>query len=230
MQPLLNKTLAVINDARLSVRTDLAVVTERLLSISGEDAQTIDRKHQLSVMVRLPVRFMILTNELPQFNESSGALVGRLIVLRQTVSFCGREDTTLTDRLLRELPSILLWAVKGWGRLRERGGFRQPESGKQLVSELDDLASPIGAFLREACVVEPGAEVPIHELFAVWKAWCERKGRKPGNQQTFGRNLRSALPAVDVSQPRIDGKRLRVYAGLRLRRPNEEDAEEDGAP
>jgi len=37
-----NKSLAIISDARLSGRTDQAIVTERLLSISGEDSLTID--------------------------------------------------------------------------------------------------------------------------------------------------------------------------------------------
>ncbi len=76
LQPLLHKRLAIVSDARLSGRTDSAIVTERLLSISGEDAQDIARKYRNSICVRLPVRFMILTNELPRLNDPSGALVG----------------------------------------------------------------------------------------------------------------------------------------------------------
>ena len=62
-----------------------------------------------------------------------------------TQSFFGREDPGLMDKLLRELPGILLWAVQGWQRLRERGRFVQPASGRQFVSDLEDLGSPIGA-------------------------------------------------------------------------------------
>ena len=76
------RRVAVVSDARLSGRTDAAVVVERLLSISGEDAQTIDRKHKAHVTALLPVRFMILTNELPRLSDPSGALAGRLVVLR----------------------------------------------------------------------------------------------------------------------------------------------------
>ena len=71
--PLLGKTLAIISDARLSGRTDAAVVVERLLSISGEDAQTVDRKNLSQVTCKLPGRFAILTNELPRLNDASGA-------------------------------------------------------------------------------------------------------------------------------------------------------------
>jgi putative DNA primase/helicase len=222
MAPLLGKTLAVISDARLSGRSDAAVVVERLLSISGEDAQTVDRKHLSSVTVKLPTRFVVLTNELPRLSDSSGALVGRLIVLRMTRSWFGREDTGLTDRLLSELPGILLWALEGWKRLRERGRFRQPDSGRQLIQDLEDLSSPTGAFVRERCEVGPGFSVPVKDLYGDWKSWCEEKGRDhAGDEASFGRNLRAALPQVNTRQARLGSMRLRFYEGLRLRASDE---------
>src|SRR5262249_36344711 len=46
LQPLVGKRIAVMPDARLACRADqLAALTERLLSISGEDAQTVNRKN-----------------------------------------------------------------------------------------------------------------------------------------------------------------------------------------
>ena len=71
--PLLGKTVAIISDARLSGRADVNAVVERLLSISGEDAQTIDRKNLSQVTCKLPVRFVIMTNELPRLDDPSGA-------------------------------------------------------------------------------------------------------------------------------------------------------------
>jgi putative DNA primase/helicase len=218
LQPLLDKTLAVISDARLSGRTDVAQVVERLLSISGEDPQTVDRKYLPQVTAKLAVRFVILTNELPRLTDASGALVGRLIVLRQTESWYGREDTRLTDKLLGELPGILLWSMAGWKRLRDRGHFVQPPAAAPLIRDLEDLASPIRAFLRECCEVGPGREVHIQELFAGWQTWCGEKGRKDtGTEQTFGRDLRAAVPALNVRQPRGERSRIRVYEGIGLR-------------
>jgi putative DNA primase/helicase len=98
----LGKTLAIISDARLSGRTDQAIVVERLLSISGEDAPTVDRKHRPAVTGKLLSRLMILTNELPRLSDASGALAGRMVVLRLLESFYGREDKDLTDKLLLE--------------------------------------------------------------------------------------------------------------------------------
>jgi P4 family phage/plasmid primase-like protien len=227
--PLLGKSVAIISDARLSGHTDAAVVTERLLSISGEDALTVDRKNLSPVTCQLPVRFVILTNELPRLNDPSGALVGRLIVLRQTESWYGREDITLTAKLLNELPSILGWAIRGYARLREQGHFFQPESGKKLVTDLEDLSSPIGAFIRECCKVGPDCEVLVRDLYERWKNWCGVKGRKePGTEQIFGRDLRAAVPYLDVRQPRSGGGRVRIYEGIRLLTPAEEGEELPG--
>ena len=153
LQPLIGKPLAIISDARLSGKSDAAVVVERLLSITGEDALTIDRKHLPAWTGTLPTKFALISNELPRLSDSSGALAGRLILLQLTRSFYGREDHGLTDLLMTELPGILLWAIEGWRRLRERGHFLQPDSGRQMIEEMEDLASPIGAFLKERCVV-----------------------------------------------------------------------------
>jgi putative DNA primase/helicase len=218
LQPLLGKTVAVISDARLSGRTDAAVVVERLLSISGEDAQTIDRKNLPHVTTKLPIRFVVMTNELPKLNDPSGALVGRLIVERMTRSWYGAEDTGLTDRLFGELPGILLWAMEGWKRLRARGRFLQPASAARLIQDLEDLGSPIGAFVRECCEIEAGHCVLVRDLYDAWKQWCVEKGRKEaGTEQSFGRDLRATLPSLDVRQARVDSVRMREYLGIRLR-------------
>lgn len=119
LQPLIGKTLAIVSDARFHGE-NIATVVERLLCISGEDTLTIDRKHMTSVTMKLPTRFVFLTNEFPRLTDSSGALAGRFVILRLTQSFYGKEDTGLTDRLLNELPGILNWAIEGWrGSLNE---------------------------------------------------------------------------------------------------------------
>jgi putative DNA primase/helicase len=217
--PLLHKTVAIISDARLSGRADSAIITEHLLSISGEDPKTIHRKRLSSVDVtKLLVRFLILTNELPKLKDSSGALAGRFILVKLTKSWYGHENVGLTNTLLKELPSILNWSIEGWHRLRDRGCFIQPETSKDLVNDLRDLSSPVGAFVDDDCVVGSDYEVERSLLFAAWKKWCEKHEEKPGDAGTFGKNLRAAITIGD-SQPRSDGKKVRTYRGLKLKEP-----------
>lgn len=59
LSPWIGRTAAIIGDARLGGRSDIAQIVERLLSISGEDGQTIDRKHRKQWTGRLTTRITI---------------------------------------------------------------------------------------------------------------------------------------------------------------------------
>ena len=205
---------------------DTATIVERLLSISGEDAQTIDRKHLSPVTVKLPTRFILATNEMPRLNDASGALAGRFVVLALTQSFYGREDHSLADKLIRELPSILLWAVEGWKRLQARKRFTAPKSGETIARTLDDLNSPIGQFVRDRCIVATELTVSKAEVYTEWKSWCEESGHVHGSDSHFARNLLACVAGLDAARP-VQGKsRVRVWIGIRLRTYLDDEAEE----
>ena len=218
------KTLAIISDARISGRTDTASVAETLLSISGEDSQTVERKFLPDWNGKLQTRFLILTNELPRITDVSGALAKRFILLALKNSFYGQEDLGLFDRLLPELPGILNWALEGRDRLYARGYFVQPESANELIQEFEDLGSPEATFLHQRTRTEAGATVSQRDLFNAWVQWCGENGRdRPGTSQTFGRNVRAALPWVTTRQLGPRGQQERCWEGLRLNDVSEGD-------
>jgi putative DNA primase/helicase len=214
---LIGKPVSIIGDARQSHRSDWAIALERLLMISGEDAMTIDRKNRPDWTGRLPTRLVLISNELPRFSDSSGALAARLLLFQFTESFLGREDRALDAKLRAELPGILLWAIEGWKRLRDRGHFLQPKSGQDLIDQMRDLSSPVGAFVREKCEVKAGKRIARSDLFQAWKDWCVDRNREPGSDEAFGRNLRTVCPHLGMTQPcDAQGRRYRAYEGIGL--------------
>jgi putative DNA primase/helicase len=217
LAPLIGKRVAIISDARLSGRADQHAIAERLLSITGEDGITVDRKYASAWTGQLQTRFLIVSNELFRLADASGALASRFILLILTESFYGREDQGLTAELLIELPGILNWAVAGWARLTKFGRFKQPASAKEAMEQLEDLASPIGAFVRERCDIGAAHNVGIEAVFGAWRSWCEAQGRdRAGSVQSFGRDLRAAVPALKTAQAREGEGRVRKYQGLRV--------------
>jgi len=214
--PLLGKSVAIVSDARLSGRADQAIITERLLSITGEDAQTIDRKNLEPVTTKLQTRFMIVSNELPRLQDSSGAFVGRMLVLRLIESFYGGEDKDLSQRLMSERAGILHWAIEGWARLRERGSFVQPESGIELLEQMDELSSPILSFVEDRCEVGDQHSISVSDLYQGFSSWCKEAGREPATVQTFGRDLVALLPRLRRRNLRVGAHRERFYDGIRL--------------
>lgn len=216
LQSLIGKPLAIIHDARLSGRSDQAPIVERLLSITGEDHQTIDRKHRDLMTVKLPTRFMIMSNELPRLSDSSGALVGRLMLLETPNSFYGKEDHSLTGDLLAELPGIFAWAVEGWSRLQKRKRFTQPDAALERLQDLADLSSPVGEFLRERCDIDPEGSAKTTQVYVAWQLWCAAKGMRATGDNVFGRDLLAAASDVHRVRHRDGGGRCYFYDGLQL--------------
>ncbi len=216
MSGLLNKTAAIIGDARLSARHDLAQVTERLLSVSGEDLQTVNRKHKELVTARLPIRFVIVSNELPRFSDASGALASRLSILKFTRSFLGQEDKGLEAALEREKAGIVLWAMQGWKLLRDAGRFIEPASSGALVEQMADIASPVTAFVEELCQLGPGS-VSTDDLYQAFRQWSERNGiGHPVSKLVFCRDLMAAFPDLVQVRPGAGAGRKRHLRGISL--------------
>ncbi len=83
---------------------------------------------------------------------------------------------------------------------------------------MEDLSSPVSAFVRDYC--EVGAELSVDraDLYLCWRQYCKSGGQKePGTDAVFGRNLRAAIPSVKRKQPRSDtGKQQNQYGGIGL--------------
>jgi putative DNA primase/helicase len=236
LQPLLGKSLAVISDARSGGGKNSNVVVERLLSISGEDTLTVNRKYKDQFTGKLPVRLHIISNELPRLGDASSAIIGRLVLLLTTRSWLGKENHELEDELRKELTGILNWSLEGLRRLTVDNGnrFTRFAAADEAIATMRDLASPVGAFVRERCVLDATAEIPVDDLYGIYKTWAADGEYPKLSKAHFGRDLRAACPAVRKQRPRQKGgqqggqdKRVHVYAGIRLR--EEKDEREDGS-
>ena len=221
LAPLIGKPLAVISDARFSGK-DASVVVERLLSISGEDSLTVNRKYHDQRTSKLSSRLHVLSNEFPRLVDASGAIVGRMVVLPLSRSWLGQEDFDLEPALQQELSGILNWSLDGLHRLTitNKNRFTRVPSADEVITTMRDLASPVGAFVRDRCEVGSHCEVIIDALYEDYREWAEDNGHSKLAKNTFGRDLRAAIPSVTVTRPRTaaDDKvdRPRVYVGVGL--------------
>jgi putative DNA primase/helicase len=233
--PLLGKSLAVISDARsVGVKGASSVVVERLLSISGEDTLTVNRKYREQWTGRLSTRLHIVSNELPRLGDASSAIIGRLVLLLTTRSWLGNEDHELEVELHKELSGILNFALDGLRRLTvdNENRFTRFDDADEAITQMRDLASPVGAFVREGCILDSKAEVPVDDLYAAYKLWCEAGEYPKSSKAHFGRDLRAACPSVRKTRPRNPNpKKPRdyVYAGIRRRTKEDDEAEAKAA-
>ncbi len=216
LQPLIGKLAAFVGDVRLSARVDQSKLVERLLSLTGEDAMSVPRKNMKNWDGGLFARLVLASNEIPHFDDASGAAAGRVVLLVMKNSFLGREDVGLLERLKSELPQILAWHARGRRRLLTRGYFIQPQSAAEKIQQLQDLGRPVTVFLRETCAVG-GGRVAKSELFRAWQTWCNTNGEHAGTNANFGKALHAAVPSLRSIQPRgPDGKQYEAFEGITL--------------
>src|SRR5262249_20062904 len=224
LAPLLGKSLAVISDARSGGGKNSSVVVERLLSsISGEDTLTVNRKYHDQWTGKLPARLHLISNELPRLGDASSAIVGRLVLLLTTESWLGKEDYKLEGDLRKELSGILNWSLDGLQRLTHdnENHFTRFEAAEEAITIMRDLASPVGAFVREKCVLGSDDEIEVDALYDAFKNWCQSCEYPKSPKAHFGGDLRAACPSVKKIRPRDESKRYHVYRGIRLRTPTD---------
>lgn len=217
LSSLIGRPLAVIDDARYSRSVDMQVVIERLLSITGGGRLDVDRKNRAVWTGRLPTRVMMSSNELPWFQDASGAIVNRLLVLSYEQSFLGREDPTLERALEAELPGVLNWALAGLDRLARTGKFTVPASSGEVTAELSEQASPVKAFVEERCRLGVGERVEIEELFTAWAVWKGAGKTDRSAKTAFGIAMRAAYPQLRRKRVTVDHRgRPWFYEGVSL--------------
>lgn len=219
MWPLTDKTLAVIGDARLPRKGNTETITERLLSIIGEDTIQVDRKMQKPWQGTIPARVMLLSNEFPNWSDSSGVLPTRFIVARTMKSYLDKEDPTLLGRLAEELPGILNWALDGLDRLNTNRRFTVNDATPEIVGAQRDRSAPQKGFVEEMCVTGEDKWVSKDRLREMWRFWNSQRGRQVADtRESFTIKLLAMAPGVKArdQKKRVDGKLTPVYRGIGL--------------
>ena len=168
----IDKKAVVVGDAakRLS-NTVVHKVTERIKSISGEDEITFDRKYLSAISTKLNIKITVMSNVVPSLFDSSGALASRVLLLPFYVSFLGREDHHLIDRLLPELSGIRNWAVQGLERLNANRRFTTPESSILELEQLEEDYSPARQFVKECMIEKPGNVITNDQIWNAYQEW-----------------------------------------------------------
>jgi putative DNA primase/helicase len=111
LQGLIGKSLAQITDMNTDSREKLGVAASRINGISGEDGQTIERKYMTPYDGKLGTRFVMAGNTMPNLGSHTLAMAPRLLIVPFEVSFAGREDRELTDKLMLEHVPVIFTRI-----------------------------------------------------------------------------------------------------------------------
>ncbi len=171
-----------------------------------------------------------VTNPLPRAPDLDKALLRRIKIIEFTESFEGREDRTLTEKLLAEKEGILSWAVRG-AALWYRKGLILTQSMKddlqQYIKDEDPLFGFVEAKLAQS---EPGNFITADEAYSAWCGYAETHHLEKLIPQQFGKKLNGRLLQLKWNFGKIKSNGQRIYGGIKLKNDDWEEPIIDPAP
>lgn len=217
LQRAIGKMSGVIGDSRLR-REDRVPVMERLLLVSAGDSIQVDRKNRTPWEGVLSMRITLVSNQIPDFADESGALAARFQTLATVHSHVGKEDRGILGRCMKELSGILAWALEGLDRLTERGYFTKPGASKAVEEISRRQAAPVSAFLDDWCSLDSEASERKEDVYEAFKAWCAGEGvEHPMKLAQMAAALFETGSGVKAKRARRDGKLVQLFIGVKLR-------------
>ncbi|AMD42794.1 DNA primase [Streptomyces phage Xkcd426] len=201
--------------------------------LTGEDVVQGNRKYGQQFEFTNQCLVAFSANELPTVSEASRAYAERMKPFNFPNSFAGREDKTLEDKLMAELPGILARWVAAYGRFLARGGYGRTDAATQASFEAK--SDRVVQFFQDMVTLTPaeygqklGADVATgrRDVAMAFNAWAERNGgSKMGERAFFNRFAQM----TGVTEVRV-GKGSRAFNVIVAKADDDTWAEDTAEP
>ena len=193
------------NEARLKELTGDERITARYM---GRDAFTFIKTH----------KHLILGNHRPQIKTVDEAIKNRVLLVPFDVSFAGREDRDLPQKIRAEAGFVLHWLLEGHKAWLENGKrLPQCEAVQRATKGYFAAQSTIEMWIDECCrkVNDPdrpaGGWCSASELYENYQHWKRARGETPVSQTRFGESMGRTFV-------KTQSKKAAVYVGLEIER------------
>ncbi len=199
--------------------------TSKLKKITGESYIRVQWKNKDAFNHYNTAKASFSANKLPGTSDLSYAFFRRWILLKLTKFF---EDDNCDKHLLKklttpeELSGLLTWALKGLERLLTSNGFTLSASAKETQADWKIQSNPIAFFIHKEINNNLKTHTPKWDIYNVYSPFCDENGFKPLSYNLFCQRLKEAIPGLKDSRPRIEGKQVRCWQGIELKKLDEE--------
>lgn len=186
--------------SELNVDDRLAPATMKTLTggdpitakLMGRDFVTFDPSHSL----------FMLTNYLPRVPAEDQAAWARIRVVPFDVSFQGREDKHLDERLALSIDAVLTWAIEGLADYQRRGErLDEPASVEGARRGYRDSNDLVKRFLSESCVLDEAAWVTRGAFVEAFNAWLLQMGERRWTSAAVAERI-AAIPSIEERKRR----------------------------
>lgn len=159
-------------------------------------------------------KFYFSANNIPRFDDSTGALFDRFIIVPFKATFSPLDPDfdpyikyKLEDKSVMEY--LIAIAVEGLKRVLKNNDFTMPDTVKQELQQFNENNNPILLFFSEISVDEV-VNHTTKDVYLRYDYWCGENGVKPYGAIQFGQHLTKHFN-LTTKVKHIDGKSQRIY-------------------
>lgn len=188
--------------------------------LTGDDPVRAQRKYGQPFTFKSRALFVFSANNIPTATEVSTAYLNRIRPVPFPASFEGHEDPSIEDKLLDELPGILVRLVEGYRRHVARGGYADTDATRAAAAQFARSSDRVRLFLAETCTATPDDWETRSAVWDAFVAWCQDNRRQPLGKHKFFDLIRTAGHADAIRNG------TRGFGGITLR-PTADWGEDD---
>jgi len=190
--------------------------------VTAETPIDLERKGVQSRQGIVNCRFLCFGNgALTSLYDHSDGFYRRQIVLHTRPRPRDRvDDPFLADKLIEELPGILLWCLEGLKRLQAQDyRFTISEATAMAMQQIRRESDNILEFMHSEGYLRfsHDARIPSSVLYRCYEDWCRDNSCRPFASNTFLARLREREDDFDIAYSThipYAGKRVRGFIGL----------------
>ncbi|WP_141543360.1 phage/plasmid primase, P4 family, partial [Bacillus toyonensis] len=129
------------------------------------------------------------TNHKPIVKGSDEGIWRRIMLIPFTVTIPKEKiDYDLSDKLAKEMPGVLRWAVEGCMKWQTEG-LRAPEAVKAATAEYREDMDILAPFIDENCTVNSSVRIEAKSLYENYTKWCYQNNELELKNRAFYRQL-----------------------------------------
>ena len=209
LMPLRHSWVNISSDAENDLRGAEGVFKKVVAGEVLEDSY----KHKDPIPFKTRSKLMMACNFFPTINDTSDGFMRRWLIVELPMHFVDKGkvrpftndrplDPLLEDKLLKELPGIFNWMLKGLKRLLKQKGFTHTANQDRLINEFRATNDPLYSFVEEKEELfkgtDAGSAISRGTIFAIFKEWADKNNVLPMPSNRFYSNMRSVFNNLSI--------------------------------
>ncbi len=136
-------------------------------------------------------KIFLAVNHRPEIKGTDHAIWRRIRLISFNVAFSdAKQDKELGEKLKKEFPGILNWAIEGY-KLWKEEGLGHPNEIQEATQSYRDEMDVLGNYLDQCCEVKKSNFIASKNLYRHFKDWTEKNGEYTMSHRKFSLELQN---------------------------------------